>query len=92
MHIIPAGSVINVASANFQLNVHIYANTITGASRFAVNSGKIWARVVSMLSTLSTMMLFSAPEGIDFTSPRGILVSLRHIASLILASTLKVAL
>ena len=58
----------------------------------AVNSGTMWARVVSMESMRSMRVFFSAPELCSRTVPRGIRVSFSMHFLRISPSTAKVAL
>ena len=62
-----------------------------GAPMPVVNSGRICASVVSMLSIRSTSVLFNVPEGLLITSPSGILESLSSAFLRITASVWKVA-
>lgn len=50
-----------------QSSANMNATTATGTSRFDVISGTTCASVVSMLSTFSTMMFLSLPEGVSST-------------------------
>ena len=63
-----------------------------GISRLAVNSGTIWARVVSMESMRSMRVFFSAPELCSSTVPSGMRVSFSMHLLRISPSTAKVAL
>ena len=64
--------VISAASAMRQSAANRQTKMATGASRLAVNSGTMWASVVSIASIRSTSVLFKAPLGWSSTSPRGI--------------------
>ncbi len=61
------GSVTSATSAMRQSSANMNATTATGTSRFDVISGTTCASVVSMLSTFSTMMFLSLPEGVSST-------------------------
>lgn len=52
----------------------------------------MWAMVVSMLSTRSTSIFLTEPEGISSTVPRGTRESFSHTRLRILPSTARVAL
>ena len=83
---------INENNASLQSTMKKYTMTMIGASRLEVNSGTTCARVVSMLSILSTMMFLNEPDGVSFTYPSGTLASLSQHDFLIFASTVNVAL
>ena len=57
-----------------------------------VNSGRICASVVSMLSIRSTIMFLRVPDEVSLTYPSGTLESLSQVSLRICPSTLKVAL
>ena len=63
----PMGMVTSDASPMRQSSAKMTAMMPSGTSRFAVISGTTCASVVSMLSTFSTMMFLSLPEGVSST-------------------------
>ena len=65
---------------NRQSKVSIYIISNTGPTTLAVISGNICDKVVSMLSTLSTIMSFKVPELIPVISPNGISNNLFEIS------------
>ena len=76
----PSTTVTSESSAIRQSITNKYTSTATGGIRLEVNSGRICASVVSMLSIRSTIMFLSVPDDVSLTYPSGTLESLSQVS------------